>query len=1102
MSEASVSSPGHTGHFSSDPSEPPSTPPEQIEDETVQSPAHQRDLHQQKRRRSSGIPPLNFNNPDDEDFSSSPSSTGSAGDDGTLGQGFVADEDDNSSDSNSDDDGETAMSLDMGEATDMSMASVRSTASSTGSSARLEAALQLAAQQAGTQGIDFDEHAVEEEEAVISFKPWSKKSDVQILSPLQDQENVDPFSFDLHRVGPKTNTTDQEEDDGMTMEMTRAVGGILPAVQAEDDGTMEMTMDMTMDMTVAAGRILTAAPEASKSRRKSVAPTRRQSTRRRSSADSSMGDDTMDLTMAIGGIQQDVTHDEDQTGELGEEDMSMELTSVLGGVLAPASGTNASRRQSVARRQSVQNRRRRSSMRPVEEEQTMEITRAVGSIMSVASTSRPAYEPTVQVDMDMDMTVALGGILPSQEPAAPTFTTLSPPKPAQSEVGLAKSPSSQTPNFRDAHTRVQATVASETGSPSLAAFRGQGLRRSGAGARVSTTPKAAPKSPAVVTPATKLSSPAKPASARSAHATPTRASATKRTPTNNVVSTPNNAWSTPTPKTASAKKTATRTPLFRKDNVTGVTIPGIILTPKSRRSSGVGADRVGLGSPHIAALLDRRTSIGNQALAFTSEVLAGSPRGVRFEDPKLIEEELDKERQEEIDRQDGRTIMEREADNAEPDRDATVNLKEMIQSLTPKKNPLKGRKSLAPTAKGILGKRPAELDEDEQEAEDEGGVKRLKNHQGSPVKNVKLAAPPSKAETTGRMTRAARRSLELTSGNIVTPTTTASPVKGAAATTPKGRGRFQDPAEEPAAVPFVEKLPVEEPLVEEGDSVEEKMHLQEFLNLTSIRFMELTTTKRRHTMATKNEGRTSQSTEPDTSLENCVVAGACTVPMLELFQHSCRELKKYISEGRNILREIETETFEENPPLFREYLSATADMRVLMDNQFKNVKTHSRLLSKAMWYEWRMKLLEGLRDGLQRIDQGMAEDDEVLRSQQELLDTILPELVKKHELLVDEHADLASAAEELANCDQEELNDARQKLVSTEADIEIKTRLIKELQDELQEKQSSIDAATERKQRCQEDIEDANKIREACRGWTAEEGMALKGKLCPRSQLN
>lgn len=218
------------------------------------------------------------------------------------------------------------------------------------------------------------------------------------------------------------------------------------------------------------------------------------------------------------------------------------------------------------------------------------------------------------------------------------------------------------------------------------------------------------------------------------------------------------------------------------------------------------------------------------------------------------------------------------------------------------------------------------------------------------------------------------------------------------------------------------------------------------------------------------------------------------IPDANIIQ-SCRELKKYISEGRRIVREIETETFEENPPLFREYMSATLDVRVLMDNQFKNVKTHARLLSKAMWYEWRMKLLDGLKDGLFKISEGMEADAEALQHQQELLDSILSQLVEKYEKVAEEEADLQTVAEELASCDQEELSDSRQNLISVGADIEAKKRMIQDLRAQIHEKEICIAEVIERKKTCLNDIEEAEKVREACRGWTATEGLAYKGVL-------
>jgi kinetochore protein Spc7/SPC105 len=216
-------------------------------------------------------------------------------------------------------------------------------------------------------------------------------------------------------------------------------------------------------------------------------------------------------------------------------------------------------------------------------------------------------------------------------------------------------------------------------------------------------------------------------------------------------------------------------------------------------------------------------------------------------------------------------------------------------------------------------------------------------------------------------------------------------------------------------------------------------------------------------------------------------------------------LKNYISEGRKTVREIETETFEENPPLFREYISAPPDVKAVMDNQLKNVKTHARLLSKGMWYDWRMTLLGTLQEALFKMADGMEQDEQSLDHQQTLLDSILPELVLEVESLEREEADLQSSAEELAQCDQEELGEARHRLITLDADIQFKEQLIADLRKQLQGKDTEIAAGLEKKQMFLEEIQEAEKIREECRGWSSSEISVLKGmsktKLNPDSTL-
>lgn len=1084
----------------SDPAGPPSTPPEQVEEPVVKaSPAHQRDLHQKKRRRkSSAVPPMNFNNPDDETeaFSSSPYSGSSVAEGDDTPIALVDDVGTSSSSDESDTEGDTTMNND--NVTGQSVGS----SSSTSSSSRLDEALRQAATEAGTQGIDYDENggdlSMEMATGVThAFQPWANKNkpDGQNLSSMQDQENINPFSpafkasIGSHgQPSPKKQQTEADEE--MSMDVTKAIGGILSRASPKSS------------------------PE--KNRRKSVVPPRRRSSvgRRRSSGDAStLDDETMEFTTVGGGILQQSKPtpqtDEDESAIDEDEEMTMDFTNVVGGISTPQQ-RRGPRRSSAAHNENIDPRILAEAPpetldESVSMDETMDMTSAFGGILAPIEEQT---EPQTQQSVNMDITTAMGGILAPQlntgsktrakelmEQEADAADGQLNNSPLQERDISTTTPKSAVPNHL-------ATVASETGSPSLAVLKAKPSGRRSIGSRMSTTPKAASRQ------STPIKKPSTPLKQLTPLAVPPRPTTPGKTPPMNNV----------TFRSASPKKLfkaelkaknspASQKKIFSHNVTTGEMTPSVVLKPRDhlrRRSSGVGIDKEGLGSPQVAALLDRRRSIGEDAPAFVPQAQGG----VRFEDPKAMEEELDAEREEDERRESGRFILEQEVDQPMQQADeenATVTLKEMIESLTPKKNKLKGRKSLhVGAAKGLLGKRPAELDEDDEE---ESTPKRLKvTGQSSPVKSIRLPAPPSQEETTGRSSKGLRKTLAELAQNS-TPTTRSSPLKVATAETPKAQGRFKDAnaaAYENEARPtsFEEKLDnvidAVDPHIEEGQAEEdERIHLQDFLNMTNIHFMELNTTKRRHTVvpsSAKKPTSQDQVIEPPT-LESCVVAGVCTVPMLELYQHSCRELKSYISEGRRIIRSIEAETYDEQPPLFKEYLSAPPDLRLLMDNQFRNVKTHARLLSKGMWYEWRMKLLEGLREGLASHVNDMNADDEVLTQHEEILENAVPSLIQKHGQLGAEAQHLQQQALEDESEDKEALTEAREQLSSVDEALASKRDMLLQLQTEMQEKEDTIAAAAELKTEFEGQIQEAERLREQCRGWSVEDVRSLQKKV-------
>lgn len=827
---------------------------------------------------------MNFNDPDD--LSSSP---GSVPSDDTGIRAFVtADEEVESSNLDDDDglvEGEDTIGMNDDDITTQSNDGL-----STGSSGKLEEALRQAAEQAGTQGIDYDEHGditmeIADDEITAAFKPWMKKGKYvpQIVgdpSALQDQENMNPFSPAFKANFSESMRADDSE---RIMEFTQAVGTILPCREEIQ-------------------------PSPESSRRTSTTRGRRRSsgTSRRSSGDDSvLGDETMDLTTAIGGIQQNkplherVEAIKDPGSVDGDEELTMEFTSVVGGLLERRNqdqGRNGSliNDHIASRNLSDETNGRRNSEGSYDEEE-MDITIAQGGILpSITERTEPAEDQT----MDLDITAAIGAILP-QKLSTGNKTEAKQLMEREVDTGqLLGSPLFSNLLAGSEPPSHAATIASETGSPSLTASQRRVNPRKNAVGRQSVTPK----------PRSRQSTPLKKPSTPSKQLTPklARPIAPGKTPPSKNISmrtgSPKKLFKAEIERAQPNPQPLASNPLFKNNANSNEAIPSIILKPRHRRSSGLGIDKEGLGSPRVTALLDRRRSIGEDAKAFAPQDQLF--RGVRFDDPKVMEEELENQRTEDERRESGRGILQMEADSHEfheEKDDATANLKDMIESLTPQKKKLNGRKSLhVGAAKGLLGKRPAELDEDDDE---DLTPKRLKGREGSPVKKVRLPAPPSKVETTGRVTRSGGRSLTESTGkyNVSTPSRGSSPLKKSLVTTPKSQPRFKDADRQPSTVKLAipssnQELDTEKVAAISPAEQDDRIHLQAFLNMTSIRFMELTTTKRRLTVAPsvmldssvkKPDGGAgfASSAEKNSELENCVVAGACTVPMLELYQH-------------------------------------------------------------------------------------------------------------------------------------------------------------------------------------------------------------------------
>ena len=355
--------------------------------------------------------------------------------------------------------------------------------------------------------------------------------------------------------------------------------------------------------------------------------------------------------------------------------------------------------------------------------------------------------------------------------------------------------------------------------------------------------------------------------------------------------------------------------------------------------------------------------------------------------------------------------------------------------------------------------------------------------------NIKLLSTPRKQTLVSPVKRGTTPKKAQTPQKEATPKTkTPTPKKRTPrkSVSPKKKLMFADEPEEKDSLP--------EQNIDEAVDDAERISLQDFLDLTRIRFMDLSTTKRRHTAAPA-AFHDKEIEEKEETLDQYVVAGACVVPEYELYAHACQEMKKYISSGRDYVRTLEENVEEENPMLFTEYLTAPPDQRAIMDNQFKNLKTSARLEARGEWYTWRSTLLQDLKSGLLSTMNDFKQDELVISGQEQLLGQVLPSLQEKKGQLEKENQELQQRHDELNSCNREELEHARERLVAVDAQLEERRQLIAQLQQEIAEKEVRIDAAKERKIECVAEIKAAERIREECRGWSTTEVNELQGKL-------
>ncbi|EWC44664.1 hypothetical protein DRE_06560 [Drechslerella stenobrocha 248] len=939
-----------------------------------------------------------------------------------------------------------------------------------------------------------DMDVVDENEVTATFTPWIARehnhprlshpeTNFTSAPPRPQDANPEmPFSGRRHdhprlshpetgfSTAPKRpEIMQQESDDGddATMEITRVVGkGVLSSPSPARGSHDLMDDDMTMEFTQAIGS--------------GILNNRRLSTVSEGTDD---GDMTMEFTRAIGpGLlsakPQHISYPALPRLSPDEDDeQTMELTRAIGGIKTASSPD----RESDAE----------------DEDMSMELTNVIGGVLANRAHQAAEFETENTVSMDMDMTVAIGGII---EQARMAPNTIPEPQSPTINTDLSAVTMNIHPSLSTLVAEARARSASVTSTPPAV--------RASPRTRKSTTPQTSkvstPKStgrvlrPRTTTPQTEVPAQAEQPKASVPEtlgqpevSTPKATSDLAKTATipksaiNTVLpkqTTPKPAAHIPktiTPKAATPRRSA-RTPqqitptpratalagtgkvavldhgLSAKRRLAGVSSPGIHLTnmnagvkSPSTKATGVGISKAGMGSPSVRRILSARKSIG------ASEVQPFSP-GVRPLSQLL--KDLNQDNKEPVDAE------------IEAARGA-AGIKEMLVRMTPmkdgrEKDPMSLERSARPkrTFDAVRGDLIAAASSTTTKDTEEGltgspARKKRKSLEDQP--EVATEKPAVRFNVEARKPEPAKNDDPFTS------------MKPAA------------PAPEQA-----NEAPEANMDVDGVDATTPNLAMKDFLGMIGISFMDGITSTRHRRQTGAILGLGMELPDEDIPIADQINGQLTIRPFLELYEHLQRELKRSNKEGKEMFKQIEKMVLEENPRLFREYVLAPPDVRSVMDLQFKNIKTSSRLEARRDWYTWRQGLQETLKAKTEENLAALKEDERILEKQRQIVDTLQPTLTARHRELEERAETLKARKEDIESCDPKELDEKRETLRASKKKLEEKKKELEEATKAAEQLETEVSAREARKAKCLSAIESAEKVAEANKGYTEEEVMA------------
>lgn len=155
------------------------------------------------------------------------------------------------------------------------------------------------------------------------------------------------------------------------------------------------------------------------------------------------------------------------------------------------------------------------------------------------------------------------------------------------------------------------------------------------------------------------------------------------------------------------------------------------------------------------------------------------------------------------------------------------------------------------------------------------------------------------------------------------------------------------------------------------------------------------------------------------------------MPLLELYDFSCKELTKNIKDGTVLFDQFNQFTMENNPILFKQYYLSSPNEKLSMKSEFQLIKDYTRLQAKEVWYGWRTQLIKNLMIQLDERHDTLVQDRLLLLENLTLINGIHEQLKDKFDNLSNQLNQLLQIESNCNDLDSSDLFSLRNELAVT-----------------------------------------------------------------------